>query len=90
VQGAGRGGAWLYATLPRVLPKDLAYGLYRWEVATRETVIVGLVGAGGLGQLLAFQTAGFNWPAVTATLLALIALTLVVDLLSTLARRACR
>jgi phosphonate transport system permease protein len=90
VQGAGRGGAWLYATLPRVLPKDLAYGLYRWEVATRETVIVGLVGAGGLGQLLAFQTAGFNWPAVTATLLALIVLTLVVDLLSTLARRACR
>ena len=89
-QGAGASGAWLYAVLPRVLPKDLAYALYRWEVATRETVIVGLVGAGGLGQLLAFQTAGFDWPAVTATLLALVALTLVVDLLSTLARRACR
>jgi phosphonate transport system permease protein len=88
--GAGQGGAWLYAVLPRVLPKDLAYALYRWEVATRETVIVGLVGAGGLGQLLAFQTAGFDWPAVTATLLALVALTLVVDVLSTVARRACR
>jgi phosphonate transport system permease protein len=88
--GAGRGGTWLYGVLPRVLGKDLAYGLYRWEVATRETVVVGLVGAGGLGQLLAFQTAGFDWPAVTATLLALIALTLVVDVLSALARRACR
>jgi phosphonate transport system permease protein len=88
--GAGRGGIWLYAVLPRVATKNLAYGLYRWEVATRETVVVGLVGAGGLGQLLAFQTAGFDWPAVTATLVALVALTLVVDLLSTLARRACR
>lgn len=76
--------------LPQVAPEHLAYSLYRWEVATRETVIVGLVGAGGLGQLLAFQTAGFDWPAVTATLVALVALTLVVDLLSTLARRAVR
>lgn len=88
--GAGRGGTWLYGVLPRVQGKDLTYGLYRWEVATRETVVVGLVGAGGLGQLLAFQTAGFDWPAVTATLIALIALTLVVDLLSALARRASR
>ena len=88
--GAGPGARWLYAVLPRLASKDLAYGLYRWEVATRETVVVGLVGAGGLGQLLAFQTAGFDWPAVTATLVALVALTLVVDLLSTMARRACR
>jgi phosphonate transport system permease protein len=88
--GAGRGATWLYAVLPQVAPKHLAYSLYRWEVATRETVIVGLVGAGGLGQLLAFQTAGFDWPAVTATLVALVALTLAVDLLSTLARRAVR
>jgi phosphonate transport system permease protein len=51
---------------------------------------VGLVGAGGLGQLLARQTAGFDWPAVASTLLALVALTLLVDLLSTLARRVLR
>ncbi len=59
-QGASRLGSWLYAVLPRVLPKDLAYGLYRWEVAVRETVIVGLVGAGGLGALLARQTAALR------------------------------
>ena len=88
--GAGRGASWLYAVLPQVAPKDLAYGLYRWEVATRETVIVGLVGAGGLGQLLARQTAGFDRPGVTATLLALVVLSLLVDLLSTAARRAVR
>ena len=89
-QGAPRASAWLYGVLPRVLPKDLAYSLYRWEVATRETVVVGLVGAGGLGQLLARQSAGFDWPGVLGTLLALVGLTLVVDALSTVARRACR
>lgn len=88
--GAGPAAGWLYGVFPRVLGKDLAYGLYRWEVAARETVIVGLVGAGGLGQLLAFQTAGFDWPAVSLTVLALVLVTLVVDLFSSVARRACR
>jgi len=89
-QGAPRLQAWLYAVLPRALPKDLAFGLYRWEVAARESVLVGLVGAGGLGQLLARQTAAFDWPGVLSTVLALVALTLVVDLISTAARRVVR
>ena len=88
--GAPRFAAWAYGVLPRVLPRDLAYGLYRWEVAARESVVVGLVGAAGLGQLLARQSAGFDWPGMLATVLALGALTLVVDLLSAVARRACR
>lgn len=88
--GAPRLAAWAYAVLPRALPKHLAYGLYRWEVAARDTVLVGLVGAGGLGQLLARQTAAFDWPGVASTVLALGALTLLVDLLSAAARRACR
>ncbi len=89
-QGAPRAGAWLYAVLPRAAPKDLAYGLYRWEVATRETVVVGLVAGGGLGQLLSRQTAGFDWSGVASTLLALVALTLLVDLLSSAARSVVR
>ena len=88
--GAGAAASWSYAVLPRVLAKDVGYGLYRWEVAARETVVVGLVGAGGLGQLLARQTAAFDWSGLLATVLAVVALTLLVDLLSALARRACR
>jgi phosphonate transport system permease protein len=88
--GASPVASWSYAVLPRVLPKDVAYGLYRWEVAARDTVVVGLVGAGGLGSLLARQSAAFDWPGLLATVLALSAVTLAVDLLSTLARRICR
>jgi phosphonate transport system permease protein len=64
--------------------------VYRWEVAVRETVVVGLVGAGGLGYLLAGQLAAFDWPAVATTLLTLIALTCAVDLVGAAARRAWR
>ena len=35
--------------LPTVLPRFLTYILYRWEVIMRTTIVVGFVGAGGLG-----------------------------------------
>ncbi len=90
VQGATPAQAFAYAALPRALPRFAAYGLYRWEVTIRETVVVGLVGAGGLGSLLALQLAAFDYRAVTATLLALVALTFAVDLLGSLIRRSLR
>ena len=48
--GAGRGSVFLYGTAPTAAPRYTGYSLYRWELAIRETVIVGLVGAGGLGR----------------------------------------
>jgi phosphonate transport system permease protein len=89
-QGASAAQAFAYGTLPRALPRFAAYGLYRWEVTIRETVVVGLVGAGGLGTLLALQLAAFDYRGVLATLLALFALTFVVDLLSAAIRRSLR
>jgi phosphonate transport system permease protein len=80
--------AFAYATLPATFGRFAAYGFYRWEVAVRETVIVGVVGAGGLGLLLKQQLAGFDYAAVVSTLIALIVLTLLVDLAGALARRA--
>ena len=80
----------LYGVLPRALPRFLSLGLYRWEVATRETVIVGLVGAGGLGRQLSEQLSAFDYRGVTATLVAFIVLTFVVDVIGTLVRRSFR
>ena len=89
-QGTSAISAFCYATLPRTLPRFAALGLYRWEVTIRETVVVGLVGAGGLGRLLAQQLAAFDYRGVTATLLALVTLTYAVDLVSATIRRALR
>ncbi len=88
--GASSAQAFLYGTLPITLPQSLAYIFYRWEIGMRETVIVGFVGAGGLGRLLTEQLSSFDYGGVTATLIALLILTFIVDLLSTAARRAIR
>ena len=85
--GVGKGRAFLYATLPQVLPQLLSYTLYRWENNIRAAAVLGVVGAGGLGQLLAFHMGLFHM-GKTATLLgAMLLLVALVDALSYGARR---
>jgi len=86
-QGAPGLQVFLYGVLPRALPSFVAYILYRWEVCIRATVMVGLVGAGGLGRLLTEQLSSFDYPGVAATLIFFLGLTLLVDLVSASVRR---
>ena len=88
--GAGRATGFAYAVLPVSLTRFSGYSLYRWEVAARETVVVGVVGAGGLGRLLEQQRAAFDFGGMLATVLALIAVSLLVDGVSAWARRSLR
>ena len=86
-QGVGSVRVFLYATLPQVLPQWLSYTLYRWENNIRAAAVLGVVGAGGLGQLLAFHLGLFHM-AQTATILgAMVLLVAAVDALSYGARR---
>ncbi len=75
-----------YGILPMTLPRFLAYDLYRWEVCMRETVIVGLVGAGGLGYLMMEQVSSFDTAGLGVTLGTFLLLTFVVDWISNQAR----
>lgn len=88
--GAPEAQVFCYSVLPAAAPRFVAYGLYRWEVTIRETVVVGVVGAGGLGLLLSSQLATFDYGGAVGTLVTLIALTLVVDLTSAAIRRSLR
>lgn len=89
-QGATGPQIFLYGILPLSLPRFLAYDLYRWEVCLRETVIVGLVGAGGLGRLLTEQLSSFDYRALIITLSGFVLLTFGVDWVSAQARRSLR
>lgn len=89
-QGAPAVLVFLYGILPLTLTRFLAYILYRWEVCTRETVIVGLVGAGGLGRLLTEQLSSFDYQGVLLSLIGFIGLTIGVDWVSGAARRSLR
>ncbi|MDX2240132.1 MAG: ABC transporter permease subunit [Leptolyngbyaceae cyanobacterium bins.302] len=89
-QGVPGALIFLYGVLPLTLPRFLAYDLYRWEVCMRETAIVGIVGAGGLGYLMNEQLSSFDYQGLIVTLTCFLALTFGIDWLSAIARRALR
>jgi phosphonate transport system permease protein len=87
-QGVGEGRVFLYATLPQVLPQLLSYTLYRWENNIRAAAVLGVVGAGGLGQMLAFHMGLFQMNKTATVLIGMLVLVGVVDALSYGFRRA--
>lgn len=89
-QGAGSGQVFAYGVLPSTFPRFLAYLLYRWEETIRATVVIGLVGAGGLGRTLTQQLSAFDYQGVLTTLLIFVTLTFLVDLISATARKSFR
>jgi phosphonate transport system permease protein len=87
VRGVAEGRVFLYASLPQVLPQLLSYTLYRWENNIRAAAILGVVGAGGLGQMLAFHLGLFQMPETSSVLAAMLVLVALVDVASFGARR---
>ena len=86
-QGVGQARVFLYATFPQILPQLMSYTLYRWENNIRAAAILGVVGAGGLGQLLAFHMGLFQMGKTATVLGAMLLLVAVVDAASHLSRR---
>ncbi len=70
--GASRLAVWVHAVLPQVSARVLAFTLYRFEVNVRMTVIVGFVGAGGIGDAIHTAISLFH----TADLVVLLAVML--------------
>jgi phosphonate transport system permease protein len=68
-----------YATLPQVLPQLMSYTLYRWENNIRAAAVLGVVGAGGLGQMLAFHMGLFHMGKTATILGAMLLLVALVD-----------
>ncbi len=81
-QGVGSGHVFFYATLPTILPQVMSYTLYRWENNIRAAAVLGVVGAGGLGQLLAFHLSLFQMHKTASVLLGMIGMVACVDALS--------
>jgi phosphonate transport system permease protein len=87
LRGVPEGRVFLYATLPQVLPQLLSYVLYRWENNIRAAAILGVVGAGGLGQMLAYHLGLFQMAETGSVLGVMILLVALVDIASYAARR---
>jgi phosphonate transport system permease protein len=86
-RGVSEGRIFWYATLPQVLPQLMSYTLYRWENNIRAAAVLGVVGGGGLGQMLAFHMGLFQMSKTSTIVIAMLALVALVDALSYAARR---
>ena len=80
--GANRLQIFFYTTLPQLLPQLMSYILYRWENNIRVAAVLGVVGAGGLGQMLNFNLSLFLMDKSCTIIIAMILLVLVVDFFS--------
>lgn len=80
--GASKTQVLVYGIIPMVLPRFLTYILYRWEVIIRTTIVVGFVGAGGLGHAFKLSMSWFHYTEVTLYLLCYLLLVFAVDLIS--------
>jgi phosphonate transport system permease protein len=78
-QGTGTARVFLYALLPQVMPQLMSYSLYRWENNIRAAAVLGVVGAGGLGQQLAFHMSLFQMHKTATVLMAMLLLVALVD-----------
>lgn len=85
--GASRLQILFYGILPQVLPQFISYTLYRWEVNIRVAAVLGLVGAGGLGQRIHIAISLFLENQLLTLILAVYVLVTVVDYLSAYLRR---
>ena len=76
-----------YSGLPQAAQELASYTVYRWECAVRASVVMGFVGAGGLGQLMDQSMKLLNGGEASAVLLVFLALVALADAVSAFVRR---
>ena len=86
--GSGRLQAFMFGLLPTNAAELTSYTVYRWECAIRSSVVLGFVGAGGLGQQLDNSMKMFNGGEVASMLLVFIALVALADRVSAWLRKS--
>lgn len=86
--GCSRLQAFCYGLLPASAAELSSYTVYRWECAIRSSVVLGFVGAGGLGQQLDSSMKMFAGGEVATMLLVFIALVALADRISAGLRKA--
>lgn len=85
--GSGRLAAFAYGMLPVALPELVSYTVYRWECAVRASVIMGFVGAGGLGQQMELSMRMLSGGEVSTILIVFLLLVMLADTVSALLRK---
>jgi phosphonate transport system permease protein len=85
--GASRLQEIVWGVIPQVAPLWTSYGLYRFESNARSATVLGLIGAGGIGQLLFEDLQAFKFAEVSAISIVIVVAVSLIDILSQAMRR---
>ncbi len=77
----------VFGVIPQVLPLWISYALYRFESNVRSATVLGLVGAGGIGQVLWEYIRGFYYSETAAVMIVIIVTVSLLDVFSQFVRK---
>ncbi len=77
----------VFGVVPQVMPLWISYSLYRFEANVRSATVLGIVGAGGIGQSLSENLRGFDYSASAAILIIIVVTVSLIDIFSQLLRK---
>ena len=77
----------IWAVIPQVAPLWTSFGLYRFESNARSATVLGLIGAGGVGQILFEAVRAFDYQRTAAIVIVIVLAVSAIDLLSQLLRK---
>jgi phosphonate transport system permease protein len=85
--GASRAAQIRYGYWPQLKPAFLSIALLRWDINVRESAVLGIVGAGGVGMALDTALNLFQWPRVATVLVSIFAIVIVTEIVVTQIRK---
>lgn len=86
--GASRWQVMAYGIVPQILPAFAGIAVFRWDINIRESTVLGLVGAGGIGLQLQGSLNTLAWPQVSLILLVILVAVLISEWVSAKVRGA--
>ena len=86
--GASRWQIMAYGIVPQILPAFAGIAVFRWDINIRESTVLGLVGAGGIGLQLSASLNVLAWPQVALILLVILAAVVISEWVSAKVRGA--
>lgn len=86
--GASKAQVTSYGIVPQVMPTFIGTAVYRWDINIRESTIVGLVGAGGIGLQLDTAIGSLRWDRVSVIFILILLLVVISEWVSAQARKA--
>lgn len=86
--GASRWQVMVYGIVPQIMPAFAGIAVFRWDINIRESTVLGLVGAGGIGLQLQGSLNTLAWPQVSLILLVILAAVVISEWVSAKVRGA--